>query len=278
MAQDNGLLGIFLDGDNHLVVVVHGIVNALGGLLGHGDGREHLLDFLFHLVHVDVTHDDDGLQVRTIPLVVIVTQVLIGEVVNDIHRADGHAVFIFCPLIDDGQDIFLHALHGHSRTAGAPLLVDDAALLVNLLIFEQQVVAPVMQYQQAGVDDSLAHEGCRTDVIDRLVNRGVGIEVGTKLHADALTPGHDARFTVLAGEMLGAVKGHVLQEVGQPSLAGLLKDGTDTLCDVEVGKTGLLGIVPDVIGHAILEGTLSDARVLRQLGCRPQGQQHQCNK
>ena len=54
--------------------------------------------------------------------------------VNDVHRADGHAVLIFRALIDDGQDIFLHALHGHSRAAGAPFLVDNTALLVNLLV------------------------------------------------------------------------------------------------------------------------------------------------
>ena len=170
VAQDDGLLGILPDGDNHLVVVIHGIVDALSRFLGHGDGRENLLDFLLHLVHVDVTHDDDGLQVGAVPLLVIVAQVLIGEMVDDVHRADGHAVLVFRPAVDDGQDVLLHALHGHSRTAGAPFLMDDAALLVNLLVLEQQVVAPVVEHQQARVDDALAHQRCRPDVIDRLVD------------------------------------------------------------------------------------------------------------
>ena len=92
-----------------------------------------------------------------------------------------------------------------------------------------------MEYQQARVDDTLAGERSRTDVIDRLVNRGVGIEVSTEFHADALAPGHDAGLAVLARKVLGAVKGHVLQEMSQTTLAGLLKDGTDTLRDIEVG-------------------------------------------
>ena len=170
MAEHNGLLGVFPDGDNHLVVVTHGIIDTLSGFLGHGDGRVDFLDFLFHLVHVDVTHHNDGLQVGAIPLLVIVAQVLIGEMVNDVHRADGHAVLIFCSPVDDGQDIFLHALHGHSRTAGAPFLMDDAAFLVNLLILEQQVMAPVVKYQQTRVDDSLTNERSRTDVINGMVD------------------------------------------------------------------------------------------------------------
>ena len=278
MTQHDGLLGILLDGDNHLVIITHWIIDALGGLLGHGDGRENLLDFLLHLVHIDVTHDYDGLQVGAIPFLVIITQVLVGEMVNDVHRADGHAVLIFCTLIDDGQDILLHALHGHSCPAGAPFLVDNAALLVNLLVLEQQVMAPVVEYQQARVDDAFAGERSRADVIDSLVDRGIGIEVSTEFHADALAPGHDSWLAVLAWKVLGAVKGHVLQEMSQTTLAGLFKDGTDTLCDIEVGQTSLFGIVADVVGHSVLERALSHIRVLGQLCCHPRGQQHQCYK
>ena len=94
----------------------------------------------------------------------------------------------------------------------------------------------------------------------------------------ALAPGHDAGPTVLAGEILGAVKGHVLQEMRQSALARLLKDGSHALGDVEIGEACFLGIVTDVVGHAVLEFARAHVRVLRQLGCRPQGQQHQCYK
>ena len=94
MGHDDGLLLVLLDVDYHALVVGHGVVDALGRVDGLGNLREECLDFLFYLVDVDVAHDDDGLQVGAIPLVVVVAQVLVGEVVDDIHGADGQAVFV----------------------------------------------------------------------------------------------------------------------------------------------------------------------------------------
>ncbi len=89
VTKNDGLFGVFLNIDNHLFVVGHGIVDALGATLGQRNGREEFLDFLLDLIHIDIAYDDDGLQVRTVPLLVIVAQVLVWEVVDDVHRADG---------------------------------------------------------------------------------------------------------------------------------------------------------------------------------------------
>ena len=104
-------------------------------------------------------------------------------------------------------------------------------------------------------------------MVDGLVNTGIGIEVGTELDADGLAPGDDAQLAVLAGEVLRAVEGHVLQEVCQSALTGLFKDGAHALCNVEVGKTGLLGIVAQVVRQPIVELAHAYRRVRRQL-CR----------
>ena len=124
-------------------------------------------------------------------------------------------------------------------------------------------MAPVVEYQQTRVDDAVAHERSRTDVIDRLVYRGVGIEVGTELDTDALTPGNNAGSPVLAGEVLGAVEGHVLQEVRQSSLTRFLKNRPYALSDVKIGQPRLFCIVADVVGHAVLEFARAHTRVLR---------------
>ena len=267
VAEHDGLLLILLDADNHRVVVVHRIVDALGGVLRHGDGGEELLDFPLHLVHVDVAHDDDGLQVGPIPLIIIVAQVLIGEVVYDIHRTDGHTVLILRALVDLRHGLLHESLHGASGTTCAPLLVDDATLLVYLGILEQQVMAPVVEHQQAGVDDTLTLQRSRTDVIDGLLNAGIGIEVGAELHADGLTPGHDAQALALAGEVLRAVEGHVLQEVGQSALAGLFLNAAYTLGDVEISQSRLLGVVADVVRQPVLQLTRAHGGVLWQCLC-----------
>jgi hypothetical protein len=52
--------------------------------------------------------------------------------------------------------------------------------------------------------------------------------------------------------------------VGQTALAGLLLDGTYLLGYVEVGQSGLLGVVAQIVGHAVLEFSDSDGGVLGQ--------------
>ena len=58
---------------------------------------------------------------------------------------------------------------------------------------------------------------------------------------------------VVALEMLTAVERHVLQEMGQATLALFFLDGTHFLCDVEVGTMLRPVVVADKIGKAIAE-------------------------
>ena len=136
-----------------------------------------------------------------------------------------------------------------------------------------------MEHQQTRVDNALTLQGCRADVINRLVDRCVGIEVGTELHTDTLTPRHNAQTLALTGEVLGTVEGHVFEEVCQSALTGLFKNAAYTLCNVEVGQPSLLGIVADIIGHTVLELSLANGGVLWQglSYCRSR-QQHQTYK
>ena len=135
MTQDDRLFDIFLDVDNHLVVIAYRIVLALSRILRHGNLGEQLLNLLLHLVDINVTHHDDSLQVRTIPLMIIVTQVLIGEVVDDVHRTNRHAVLILRALIDLWHRLFHQSLHSLACTTCTPLFMDDTSFLVNLCIF-----------------------------------------------------------------------------------------------------------------------------------------------
>ena len=146
--HDGRLLLVLLYGDNHPLIVGNGIVDALGRMLRHGNLREKRLHLLLNLVDVDVAYYNDGLQVGAIPLLVVVAQVLIGKVVDNLHRADGQAVLILGTLVDGGHGVLHQPLHGHAGTAIAPLLVYHATLLVYLLVFEQDVVAPVVEHEQ----------------------------------------------------------------------------------------------------------------------------------
>ena len=158
--------------------------------------------------------------------------------------------------------------------------MDNAPLLVYLAIFEQYVVAPVVENEQTGVYDALAADGGGPYVVHGLVYRGVGVEVGPKLDTDRLAPGHYAQLLTLAGEVLGTIKRHVLQEVSQTTLARLLEDAAHTLGDVEVGQASLLGIVADVVSKSVLQLAGTNRSILlhglsRQRSRKQQGKKEQ---
>ena len=210
---------------------------------------------------------------------VVVAQRVVGEVVHHVHRTDGQAVLVLRAFVDDGRGLFHQSLHGHAGAPCAPLLVDDAALLVDFIVFQQQVVAPVVQDEQTGVHHAGLVHRCGRDVVDRLVNAGVGVQVRSELDAHALAPFAQARLSLRTGEILRAVERHVLQEVGQSALARLLQNASHALSDVELGHVGRLVVVADVVGKSVGQPSFADALVLRQWlrGCqqRHDGQSQQ---
>ena len=112
-------------------------------------------------------------------------------------------------------------------------------------------------------------------MIDRLVYRGVRIEVGTELDADGLAPGHDAQLAVLARKVFRTVEGHVLQEVSQSALTRFLQDRPHPLGNVEVGQSCLLGIVAKIVGQPVVQLTDANSRILRKRLCK-RAQTDQC--
>ena len=273
MTEHNRLLRILLNIDNHRVVVVHRIIDALGTFLRQGDRRENLLHLLLHLVDIEVTYHNNSLKVRTIPFLVVVTEVLIGEVVDNIHRANGQTVFILRTFINLRHSLFHQSLNGHTCSAGAPFLMDNAAFLIYLLVFQQQIVAPVVQNQQTGVSNAFTLQRYGRNIVYRLVNRSIGIQIGTKLDTNRLTPRYDTQFFAFTREVLRSVKRHMLQKVSQSTLAGLLKDGANALGDIEISQSWLFGVMTEIVRHTILQFSCTNGFVLRQ---RLSHQAHRC--
>ena len=159
--------------------------------------------------------------------------------------------------------------------AHLPLLVDDAALLVYLLVFQQQSAAPVFQHQEAGVQGALAGGGHVTDAVHSLVDRSVGVQIAAKFHSESSGELDDS----VAGEVLRTIECHVLQEVSQPALVLLLVDGAHALGDVEVRHVLRVVVVADVVGKPVVELAhpyllvLGDGRHLLRDGL-PRKQEH----
>ena len=97
------------------------------------------------------------------------------------------------------------------------------------------------------------------DVVDGLVEGGVGIEVLAKTYTDAL----EILLEVVTREMLGAIEAHVFQEMGKAALVVLLLHGAHLLGNVEVGSALGPFVVADVIGESVGQCTHADLGVQR---------------
>ena len=144
----DALLLVLVDDDDRLGIVGHVHLLQFGSIgTGLGNLREHCLDFLLHLVDVDVTDHDDALVVGAVPLLVVLLQEWTLKVVDNLHQTDRHTVAVLRAGIEFGQVALQHTHLG--RRAQSPLLVYDAALLLNLLLFQEQAVGPVPENHQA---------------------------------------------------------------------------------------------------------------------------------
>ncbi len=173
--------------------------------------------------------------------------------VHHIHDADGQTAAIF----GGGEEVGEYALEdAHLALHGAtPFFMDYAALFVDFLGVEGEVVGPVVEYEQTGVLHALAGDGHVGYVVDSLVDSGVGVEVGTEFHTYRLEP----LAQLVVGEVGGAVKAHVLQEVGQSALVFFFQGRAYLLGYVEVGLSLGILVVTDVIGKSV--GELADAHI-----------------
>ncbi len=117
-----------------------------------------------------------------------------------------------------------------------------------------------MQHEQRAVHDGGVGCGDSREVIDSLVEAGEGVDILAKAYAYALQEVDDA----LVGEILGAVEGHVLQEMREAVLVILLKDGADFLSYVELGGVLRELIVADDVGEAVAEAADDHGGVRRE--------------
>ena len=134
--------------------------------------------------------------------------------------------------------------------------MDDATLLVDFAACEGQAIRPVLQNEDAGVECALPF--CRhvANTIDRLVDRGVGVEVASELYSESTGELQECRVR----EVFRPVERHVLEEMGQTALVVILLNGAHTLRNVEVCDMFRPIVVADVVGQSVLK--LAYAHVL----------------
>ena len=90
------------------------------------------------------------------------------------------------------------------------------------------------------------------DVVHRLVDAGICIQVRAEFDTFRFAPGHDAKSGFITREVLCSVESHVLQKVSQTTLLRFLKNGTYFLGDVEFNSFFGKGVVANVIGKPVV--------------------------
>ena len=127
-----------------------------------------------------------------------------------------------------------------------------------------------MEYQETGIYQSFTLGRYVGEVINRLVKGGIGIDVGTEAHSVFL----QILDQSLAREILGAIEGHVFQEVGQSALIFFLQDRTNPLHNVELGLPNRLFVRTNIIGQSVGQRAVTYRRVYRKgLGKGKEGEE-----
>ena len=119
----------------------------LSGIGRHLDAREELLDLVLDMVDIYITHDDDCLIVRAIPLAVVSTQGFRLAAVDDAHQSDRETVAILVVLIKLWQRALYHALLTHD--AHTVLIVYHVALVIDGFLGKRDTVAPILEDEHA---------------------------------------------------------------------------------------------------------------------------------
>src|SRR5690606_2455549 len=102
---------------------------------------------------LDVTDDDDGHQVRAVPVPIEAGHLIAGAVLDALRQADRLALQV-------AGDAEQHAVRvrpdpGPDAEPGAPLGEDDAALRLDLFGVERDALRPVVQDPEGGLERAL---------------------------------------------------------------------------------------------------------------------------
>ena len=244
---DTRLLRLFVgnDGNDRFVVVVNRVQGSFAAVGTFGHIRPECFDLCLNGIDVDIADYDNSLVVRSVPLVVVVAERLVGKVIDNGCIANDVAFAVLA--VGEHQCAALLPESALRIGSGTPLFADNATFGINLLAEKEQAARPVVHNEQGGVDNTFADSRHIGEAVNGFVDRGVGVDVSAEVHTDGLEIVDNA----LAGEVLCAVERHVLEEVCKTVLVILLKDSADGLRDMEVAT--LLGflVMTDVIRQTV---------------------------
>ena len=236
-----GLFFILFDDNNRFFIIIYRIVNPFSCIRLCRYIGKHSLNFRLNSVYIDITYDNNTLQIGTIPLFIVISQSLVFEVHNYIHCTNWEAVCIFCTDKHLRKHFFLHTLHcTHTCT---PFFIDNATFFIYLFRIECQVIRPVMKNEKTRVDSTWGSDRDIGNIIDCFINRSICVQIFTEFYTDTF----QILFQCITGKVCGSVEAHVFKEVSQSTLVIFFLDRTHFLSDIEIGTVFGKCVFTDVI-------------------------------
>ncbi len=222
------------------------------------------LDPGFHLGRIEVPHCNQRRPFGAIELAVEVGDQVMAGAPNHADLADRQAARGQLVLQEEVQARLVGAQL--RRVARALLGQDDAALPVDGGGIQQQPVGAFAHQGDGLVEAVLVRIG-QVELIDRLGLGGGGVGVGAEGQAQALQPLDHVAFR----HVLGAVEGHVFEEVGEPLLdVGLhQRAGVEPQAQRSLPRWGRVAL--DGVAHAVRQHAEAHIGVRRDVapGLRP---------
>ena len=219
---------------------------------GLGDQR-----FGVQLAQVADYHQGDVL--GAVPALVESADELLVERVADLLGADRDPLGVASAAVllghPPGEDAVLRGV------PLALLAVDHALLVLHLLVGEQQPAGEVAQHLQPFADRLLVAAG-EVELVDCLGEGGVGVGVRPEAHPVLLEP-LDQRAGL---EVLRAVEGHVLEEVGHAELRFGLGEGAGVDVHPQVDAVIRFAVVRPGVAHPVLEVSEVETRIDGDVG------------
>ncbi len=232
----------------------HVEAGALAGRRRRRDPREVRLDQGLDGGLVEVADGDHRHQVGAVPVLVELPQALGREGADAVRRADRQALGV-ARALEQHRQLGLQETRVGAE-AEAPLLQHHAALLVDLVGLESDAAGPVLEHEERSIDD-VGVVGRDLQLEDGLVEAGVGVDVRAEAHPGRL----QERDDVLLGEVLRPVERHVLDDVGQATLIGVLEHRARVDDEPQLGASLRLGVAADVVAHPVRQRADRDPRV-----------------
>ena len=227
---------------------------GLSILAGRNVGKQSF-QFAFDNIHIDVAHNDNGLQIGTIPSFVESLQFFCGESFQTLFCTNDIGGGIFRTLVKITPSLFHHT--PTSIATRTPFFDDNTSFLIDFGRIVGNKSRVIVQNEQRSIDDTFTDGRNVVEHIHGLFHAGGSIDVASEFSTYAL----EIIQHHFAGQILGAVQGHVFQEVSQTILRRAFLNGAHVGKQVILSSVGRFLIVTDVVSQSIVQLAITHGRI-----------------